>query len=122
MIGRVNIPASFYAQMRNARLYFVEMSVEERTERLVNEYGRFHEAELTDAIQRIAKRIGPQHCKAALVALAQGNLHEVARITLRYYDKSYLYGASKREPQRIVRLHVNGGDLEDLALRLIHLI
>lgn len=121
MIGRVCIPQGFFVGMRTATLYFADMSVDERADRLVVEYGRFHTARLAEAIMRIGKRLGPQHCKAALAALDVGDLKRVALITLHYYDKSYLYGASQRDPKRIITLPTTAADLPGLAARLISL-
>lgn len=119
MIGRVKIPDSFFAQMRNACLYFVEMPREERAVRLVGDYGKFPKEELAAATLRIEKRLGPQHCKAALEALEAGDLFSVAMITLTYYDKTYLRGASQRVPDRVVRMAASSNDLRGLAQRLI---
>ena len=121
MIGRVNIPAPFFDQMRRAIMYFVDLPIEARTERLVRDYGRFPAEQLASAMGRIAKRLGPQHHKAAIEALAQGDLHQVARTALHYYDKSYRYGLSRRDPSRVVELAVSNDDPVELAQRLIEL-
>lgn len=119
MIGRVNIPSAFFSRMRAAKLFFVDLPVEERAERLVKVYGRYPVDQLADSIRRIAKRIGPQHCKAALAALETGDLRQVALITLRYYDKSYSYGASQRDPQHVLKFTVDRHDPASLAQQLI---
>lgn len=119
MIGRVNIPSAFFSRMRAAILFFVDLPVEERAERLVKVYGRYPVDQLADSVRRIAKRIGPQHCKAALAALETGDLRQVALITLRYYDKSYSYGASQRDPQRVLKISANQHDPASLAQQLI---
>jgi len=117
-IGRVKIPDGFFKAMRSAHLYFAEMPMEERAGRLVEDYGRYPPELLAEAIQRIQKRLGPQHCKAALEALAIGDLRNVAIISLRYYDKTYAHGNSQRDPQRITRLSASQADLRGLAQRL----
>lgn len=119
MIGRVSIPPAFFANMRTSRLYFLEIPLHERAARLVHDYGRFPVDQLAEAIQRISKRIGPQHCKAALEALAAGDMLQVALITLRYYDKTYVHGSSQRDPQRVIHLPATANDLAALAERLI---
>ena len=121
MIGRVCIPQGFFVGMRTATLYFADMSIDERADRLVIEYGRFPTARLAEAVMRIGKRLGPQHCKAALAALDAGDLKRVALITLHYYDKSYRYGAAQRDPKRIITLPTAAADLPGLAARLIAL-
>lgn len=119
MIGRCKIPDAFFSRMRMAILYFAEMPQEERADRLVQDYGRFEPSALADAVKRIEKRLGPQHCKAALEALAQGDLRTVARITLSYYDKTYARGAAQRDPARVRRVPASAHDLRSLAQRLI---
>ena len=107
MIGTVRIPEGFFARMRSAHLFFMELPLEIRAHRLVSEYGVFSKEELGLSIQRIGKRLGPQHVKAALEALADGDLLSVALITLRYYDKAYLRGITERDPSMISRMSID---------------
>ncbi len=117
-IGRVAIPDPLFARMRSAPLFFVDMPLEDRVQRLVTDYGSASVDELKAAVQRIGRRLGPQHCKAAVEALDQGDLAEVARITLRYYDKAYLRGASMRDPARTRTVPGRASDLRGLAQHL----
>ncbi len=119
MIGRVKIHEGFFAQMRQAWLFFAEMPIEERAARLVIDYGRYPKELLAEAIVRIGKRLGPQHAKAALEALATDDLLTVALITLGYYDKTYSHGTSQRDQTRVSRLPANAHDLRGLAKRLV---
>lgn len=118
LIGRCKIPQDFFDQMRAATLFFADMPQAERADRLVKDYGRFDPKELAEAVKRIEKRLGPQHCKAALHALEAGDLRTVAIITLTYYDKAYGRGLSTRAPERVVRLPATAHDLRGLAERL----
>lgn len=118
MVGRARIPDAFFAQLRNSTLYFAEMPIEERAVRLVSDYGRYPKGLLVEATKRIEKRLGPQHCKAALEALEVGDLRAVALITLRYYDKAYLRGTEGRDQQKVLRLPASATDLRGLAQRL----
>jgi tRNA 2-selenouridine synthase len=121
MIGRVKIPDGLFAGMRNTLLYFAEVPIEERAERLVQNYGQYPTELLAEATKRIGKRLGPQHCKAALEALEAGDLLTVVKITLRYYDKTYAHGTSLRDQARVLKLPATAHDLPGLALRLIAL-
>ena len=118
-IGRVVLPDAFFRQLRDARLLFVDRPIELRAERLVKDYGSYDRAELAAAVERIRKRIGPQHCKTALEALDAGDLRTVALITLRYYDKTYAFGASKRDLGKVERIQVKGPDISDIATRIL---
>ena len=118
MIGRNKLPDAFFAALRGARLFFADMPLEDRVERLVKDYGAYPKEQLGEAVQRIARRIGPQHAKAALAALDQGDLHTVARITLGYYDKTYAHGLSKRDATRVTTVPAQAADLRALAQSL----
>jgi tRNA 2-selenouridine synthase len=118
LIGRTRIPDDLFAAMRSATLYFADMPIEERADRLVVDYGRYPKEQLAEATKRIEKRLGPQHCKAALEALEAGDLRTVALITLRYYDKAYLHGAEKRDPRNVLKIPASATDLRGLAQRL----
>lgn len=117
-VGHVKVPDPLYAQMHGAKVVFIQRPVEFRAERLVQEYGALPADELAAAITRIQKRLGPQHAKAALAALAAGDLHAVARIILTYYDKSY--ARSLAEPGRgpVHLLHAGTLSLDDLVREL----
>jgi tRNA 2-selenouridine synthase len=120
MIGRVRLPDAFFLQLRSSNLLFLDLPLDYRVNRLVKEYGGFPAEQLAEAIQRIGRRLGPQHCKTALEALAAGDLHTVAGITLRYYDKAYLQGVSARHAEAVLRIAAptDGCTSHELALLL----
>ncbi|MFT3885813.1 MAG: tRNA 2-selenouridine(34) synthase MnmH [Flavobacteriales bacterium] len=118
MIGHVRVPNSLIVRMRRSPLYFAEMPAAERVERLMQDYGQVPSEVLAENVLRIQKRLGPQHAKAALEALAAGDLRTVASIALRYYDKAYLRGLAERDPATIITMPASAGDLRGLALRL----
>lgn len=106
MIGRVKVPDGVFSQLRAAKVFFVEMPQDMRAQRLVVDYGKAETKELREAILRIQKRMGPQHCKAALQALDAGDLFTVAKTALTYYDKAYLHGAQERDPMSVKKMEV----------------
>lgn len=122
MIGTVRIPAAFFELMRSSTLFFVQMPLEIRVERLVNEYGIFPTEELAASIQKIGKRLGPQHVKEAMNALENGDLLSTAQIALKYYDKAYDRGITGRENNSVIKMEVDGNlsatvdRLKELAL------
>ncbi len=120
MIGRVNLPRPFYDQMRAARLFFIRIPIDVRAGRLLAEYGSFPAEDLAEAIKRIGRRLGPQHCKRALGALENNDLKEVVLIALGYYDRSYLHGVSQRDQQQVVQLSPPHPDPAGIAAFLIH--
>ena len=100
-IGKRIIPNSFWAQMRAAEVFYVDLPFDKRVDYLVNEYGRFSNEELIMSIEKIRKRLGNQHAKAAIEAINTGDLKKACEISLVYYDKSYNHGVAKRLPETI---------------------
>lgn len=119
MVGHVKIPDPFFAQMRSCSVHFIDMPVEQRAGRLVNDYGAFPKEELAAATLRIQKRLGPQNATEALEALEAGDLHRVAVITLTYYDKTYARGLAARDPQKTRILPAGALSHPELALKLL---
>jgi len=97
-IGGVNIPMSLFRQMQSSPLYFMDIPRDERAMYLVSEYGKTDPSRLAEGLQKISKRLGGLRFQKALEHLRQGNMYEVALLTLEYYDKCYARGLSFREP------------------------
>jgi len=100
-IGKRIIPNSFWAQMRQAPVFYVDLPLQKRVEYLKEEYGKFREDELIISVEKIRKRLGYQHAKAAVEAIKSGDFKKACEISLVYYDKSYNHGIEKRVPSTI---------------------
>ena len=88
-IGYIMLPAGLWTQMQEAPLYFLDLPFEQRLQHLVLQYGNYATQQLKGGIQRIAKRMGPQHAKAATEALVAGNITACFTLLLHYYDGVY---------------------------------
>jgi tRNA 2-selenouridine synthase len=104
LIGRKVIPDGLWEQMRSARVVFLDIPAEYRAVYLAETYGKMDKEELSASILSIQKRLGGLDTKLALQALENNDLIETALILLRYYDKAYLHGLSKREAEKVVRV------------------
>ncbi len=103
-IGRVTIPEALFKQMRSAPLVRVHVSREIRVQRLCSDYGNVAPEKLADAVNNISKRLGGEKTRVALQAIATGDYATATHAILDYYDKTYLFGISKRNPTRIIDL------------------
>lgn len=121
-IGTVVLPESFWTQIHEAGRVVVKIPMNERLEHLVNEYGIYSKEELSAALTRIEKRLGPQNLKQALELLEDGNLWEVAKVSLEYYDKAYAYSATKRVGKLIHELDSETSSPKKIAESLIKFI
>jgi len=118
-VGQCTLPGAIWQQMRNAKVFFLDASVGDRSEHLMDEYGDFNEQELRDAIERVRERLGGLHTKLALQMLEEGDRRACCEILLEhYYDKTYLHGLSKRPQENIHRIPVSLTDISDILFKL----
>jgi len=118
-IGKVGLPEGLWRQMSNAPMVMLEVALEKRVNRLVEDYGYFPVNDLAESIERIGKKLGGQHKKRAIEALREGNLAEVAGILLTYYDKSYDFLEEKRNQKVIATIHPESTDPQKIAQQII---
>ncbi|PID28293.1 MAG: tRNA 2-selenouridine(34) synthase MnmH [Candidatus Cloacimonadota bacterium] len=121
-VGFVNIPADFFRQMREAVLYFMEIPRKKRAEYLTAEYGNGDDEALETGIKKISKRLGGLQTREALEALRKKDYLRVAEITLSYYDKYYLRGSAKRDPEKVYFIPFENTDYiknTDILLKVV---
>jgi tRNA 2-selenouridine synthase len=121
-VGSCMVPQGLFLQIRAAKVAFLEVPLEERLKFLVGTYGIENHDGLVSSVNKIEKRLGGQHHKAALIALQSNDYKEVARITLIYYDKAYLYGVGNRLPETIKTINVLNTDPKTNAKILLDFI
>lgn len=119
-IGRVYLPKDFWEQKIAAPVYRIRLPFEVRVARLVKDYGHFPKELLAEGVLRIKKRLGGLATQQAIEALENGDLAEVTRITLRYYDKAYDFPHHDRKYEGVHFIETTTGDPEvnaDLILK-----
>ena len=109
-IGNVNVPNAFYQQIRYAPAVFIDASIERRLDHLLEVYGDLDLSGLAGSIQKIRKRLGGQHVKAAVEALEKSDFRTAARIVLQYYDKTYLNAVEKMPRDLMTQFSAEGLD------------
>ena len=117
-IGKCSITNELWANMVKSPLVVVDIPLEVRVKRLVKDYGKMPAEGLEDAIRRIERRLGNEAMKEALHSLNEKDFAEVARITLRYYDKAYDHSLAIKETKDITFLSFETDDMEMIAKRL----
>ncbi len=121
-IGRVFQPEPFYIKLRNAPVIFIDMPVERRIKHLVDDYAGIDHQALEDSLGRIVKRLGGNNYQEALLALAEKDYATVARISLNYYDKAYLYGVGQRNPNLVHRIEVSEESYSQIAVKILEYV
>ena len=105
-IGRNILPAGIFYQIRSAPVLFLDIPRIKRVERLVEDYAVYAKEELCESIQKISQRLGEDITRKATEAVREGNYKKTAEMVLQYYDKTYLFGLSKRDQQQVFKLPV----------------
>ena len=120
-IGALNIPNSFWNQMRKSPVLFLDIPFEERLSFLTEEYGKFDKEKMANAITRIQKRLGGHETKMAINYLLENNHRECFRILLKYYDKYYDKALNNREnlPALLKKIVCTNGGIKSNTQKLI---
>ena len=94
-VGKCVIPGELYSRMKEASLFFLDISREQRALHLVEDYARYDQEALKACILKIEKRLGGDRTQEALEAIGRKDFYQTAMITLHYYDKAYMYSLEK---------------------------
>jgi len=97
-VGSVKIPDALFDKMLVAPLIEIVIPFEERVKRILEEYGKFPVEDLKTNTKKIERALGGGRLKDALQFLDERNLVEWIKMMLIYYDKTYQYGLSLRNP------------------------
>lgn len=119
-IGKVNLPNVIFNQIRNS--VQVEMNTVDsvRQDRILKEYGVFSIEELKERTERIGKRLGGQHLKAAIEFLDRADMYGWLSIVLYYYDKTYSHGNYERVEGSIETVVITWNEPEVEVRKLIN--
>ena len=120
-LGKLYIPAQFWEQMRAAKVFHIELPDAARMEILLEDYGHFPASELEDSIRKLGRRLGGLRMQQAVDALSKGDLKQVIRILLPYYDKAYSHSIHPRSPENIQQIPFDSFDADAIARELIAL-
>lgn len=104
-IGKRFIPNPLWHQMRNAEVIKMIVPTEERIRFLAEEYGCLDKEFLIDSTERIAKRLGPEQTRDAILAIQENRIADFIKLALVYYDKTYKTGQNKRMPDSIFEIN-----------------
>lgn len=118
-IGKIYLNQHFWANLRNAPLFVVELPVEIRIKKLSAEYGAFDKEQLKKSFGKIISRLGNEQWKNAIAALENSQIEQAAKIALHYYDKAYDKGLSRKQTNQICYFSFDQNDYLSIASELL---
>lgn len=95
-IGSCVIPKILFEQISQGPLIWLDVSKEDRLERVVEQYGSYSLSWLTECTRKLSKRLGGARVEAICQYIEKGLLFEAARELLSYYDATYQHSLHTR--------------------------
>lgn len=118
-IGTVFMPGEFYLNMQKHPAIVLLMDIKTRLPRLVSEYAGYSAADLISSVRKISKRLGGDNSMEAISSIEKGDFAKAAEITLKYYDKAYLYGLKKKTADKIIYIESDTDDIRINAEKIL---
>ena len=122
MIGRVKIPDDLFDQIRSSSVLKIEVSKDNRINRLIKDYANFSKDDLINSINNISRRLGGLNTKLAIEAIGVEDYYKATDIILDYYDRTYTYGLEKRAGQTVLPLKLDGNNAKENAEKVIKFV
>ena len=120
LIGHVYLPKRLYDKMQVSHKIVIDMTIEQRLDRLMVEYGGFSQELHEMAFNKIRKRNGSDVTDRAIALIKDGQIVEAAKIALAYYDKSYRKGAISQD-RLLGSITIDNRDMNDSVDRILAL-
>jgi len=105
--------------MLKAPTIVLMMDIKTRLPRLTEEYTGYPPELIKESIFKIRKRLGGNNTSNALRAVDTGRLSEAVEITLRYYDKAYMFGIGRRYSDNIVYVETDTDNIRINAEKVL---
>jgi tRNA 2-selenouridine synthase len=118
-IGTVFMPDSFYNNMQETHAVILLMDLKTRLPGLIREYSNYPPDLLKGAVMKISKRLGMDNTREAIGAIESGDFAKAIEITLRYYDKTYMFGIKRKQTRDILFVSTDTDDIETNALKVL---
>ncbi len=117
-IGKNSVPTGIYNQIRTAKIINLHIDKQERSQFILEIYGKMPNDKLIEATRILEKRLGNEQMNRCIEAIEQNQKDVWIDIVLDYYDKSYQHSHDQRLIQNTTNLDANGLTIAQIAERL----
>jgi len=118
-IGKVFMPELFYENLLESPTIVLIMDISIRMPRLIEEYAACRPDMIKELIMKISKRLGGENTGEAISAVDSGNFGRAVEITLRYYDKAYMYGINRKRKKNVIFVETDTDNIEINARKVL---
>ena len=117
MIGRIRIPDAFFHQMQNCPLVELDVCMESRMQRIIEEYAQFPKELLEEKTNALTKRMGGDRVKESIAGLRESDWARWLHPLLAYYDKTYLFALENAKGRKVGVICVEPSSTEKDIIR-----
>ncbi len=97
-IGNLYVPESVYSSMSNGRHLFIDTSIPNRLDILMEDYTNVPPQEIEECIMKVARYVSKEKTNNYLDLLNKGNLRELGELLIvQYYDPLYEVSIDRHE-------------------------
>jgi len=121
-IGYNKIPHGLWLQMKKSTIIKLNIPFEVRVQKLVLDYTTVDINALKACVVKISQQLGTLNAKICLQHLDEGQLADVARLSLLYYDRAYNYNYDKNKQQQIIPIESDTTDAEINAKKVAEVL
>ncbi|MDP2388385.1 MAG: tRNA 2-selenouridine(34) synthase MnmH [Bacteroidota bacterium] len=121
-IGFNKIPHELWQQMKKSPIIKLNIPFELRVGKLVEDYTTVNTDALRACVTKISSQLGPLNTKLCMQYLGEGNLAEVARLSLLYYDRAYDFKYNNNKEQKIIEVDSDSIDAKINAAKVQQVI
>ena len=118
-IGTAFLPQGFWDNMKIGKLINIEIPYDLRVLRSMEDYKKYPKEDLIAIFKNIERKLGGQHCKAAIDALENDDYTTAAEIALVYYDKTYQHSFEQNPTVAVSQITYPHADMKEIAKDLI---
>ncbi|MCC7029993.1 MAG: tRNA 2-selenouridine(34) synthase MnmH [Chitinophagaceae bacterium] len=119
VIGKCQIPITFFQKMKSYQYIQYSIPEQKRIENLLSQYACFPKEALKERFEKIKKKLGGDQLKIALQMLDDDDFAGAAQVALRFYDKTYLYGYENNQTLQKINLHFDQAAPQSIADKII---
>ena len=97
-IGNLYVPESVYTSMTNGRHLFIDTSISNRLDILLEDYTKVSPQEIEECIMKVARYVSKEKTNTYLNLLHEGKLKELGELLIvQYYDPLYEVSIDRHE-------------------------
>jgi tRNA 2-selenouridine synthase len=118
-IGTAFLPQGFWDAMKIGKLINIEIPYDLRVARSMEDYKKYPKEDLIAVFKNIERKLGGQHCQAAIDALEKDDYTTAAEIALVYYDKTYQHSFKNNPTLAVSHITYPHADMKEIARDLL---